>query len=183
VRYRKGLNILGSQIDFDYLEFVLEQEVKLGLAGVSKYRVVSGEFLTKKDLRLIDYKFQRSIGPIFFANPLYSFQGIDTSYATLKRFYEAHYFHRFNGALINKIPILKKLNITECAGAGLLYTQERNMKFVEMYVGVEKILRIWKERVRIGVFYVANFNNQYAMSPEFKFTIEIYDKIRNKWPY
>ncbi len=182
-RYRKGLNVLGSTIDFDYLEFVVEQEVKMGLAGISKYRVVSGEFINIRDLRLIDYKFQRSIGPYFFANPLYSFQGIDTSYATLKRFYEAHYFHRFNGALINKVPLLKKLNITECAGGGLLFTTERNMKFFEVFVGVEKMLRLWKERVRIGLFYVANVNNQYTVAPQFKFTIEVYDKIGNKWPY
>ena len=183
VRYRKGMNVLGSVIDFDYLEFVAEQEVKIGLAGVSKYRVVTGEFLNTRDLRLVDYKFQRSIGPIFFANPLYSFQGLDTSYSTLKRFYEAHIFHRFNGALINKIPILKKLNINEVAGGGVLFTTERNMKYVEVFVGVEKMLRIFKERVRIGLFYVANFNNLYQAPPQLKFTIEVYNKINNKWPY
>ena len=182
-RYRKGMPVMGSIIDFDYLEFVAEQELKIGLAGISKYRFVSGEFLSKKDLRLVDYRFQRATGPLFFANPLYAFQGIDTSFITLKRFYEGHYFHRFNGALINKIPILKKLNISECAGGGILLTRERNLKYIEMFVGVEKILRIMKERVRIGLFYVVNVNNSFYTPPQFKFTIEVYDKIRNKWPY
>ena len=182
-RYRKGINELGSVINFDYLEFVAEQELKIGLLGVSKYRVVSGGFLNSKDLRLIDYKYQRAIGPVFFANPLYSFQSIDTSFSTLKRFYEGHYLHRFNGALINKIPVLKKVNISECIGGGFLFTKERNLKFLEAYVGIEKIIRLWRERIRIGVFYVANINNQFSVAPQFKFTIEVYDKVGNRWPY
>jgi hypothetical protein len=182
-RYRKGIKGMGSVIDFDYLEFVAEQELKIGLAGVSKYRVVSGEFLNARDLRLVDYTFQRAIGPLFFANPLYSFQSLDTSFATLKRFYEAHYLHRFNGALINKIPILKKVNISECIGGGFLLTKERNLKFFEVYVGVEKIIRLWSDRIRVGFFYVANINNQFSVQPQFKFTIEVYDKMNNSWPY
>ncbi|MES2616242.1 MAG: DUF5686 and carboxypeptidase regulatory-like domain-containing protein [Bacteroidota bacterium] len=182
-KYRKGLNTLGSTIDFDYIELQAEQEFKLGLLGISKYRVVSGEFLTHQDLRLVDYKFQRRAGPIFFSNPLYSFQGIDSTYSTVKRFYEAHYLHRFNGALINKIPLLKKLNIIECAGGGLLYTKERNLKYVELFVGIEKVIRLWKERIKIGVFYVAGTSNQFTYKPQLKFTIEIYDKRHNRFSY
>jgi len=182
-RYRKGLNILGSTIDFDYLEFVVEQELKVGLAGISKYRLVSGEFLNTKDLRLVDFKYQRRAGPIFFSNPLYSFQGIDSTYSTIKRFYEAHYFHRFNGALINKIPFLKKLNLIECAGAGLLYTHERKMKYVEAFVGFEKVIRLWKDRIKVGLFYVVSQSNISAFTPQLKFTIETYDKVKNRWTY
>lgn len=183
MRYKKGLPVLGSVVDFDYLEFGLEQDVKVGLVGNSKFRVVSGEFLTSKDLRIVDFKFQRRAGPIFFSNPLYSFQGIDTSYSTLKRFYEAHYFHRFNGAIINKIPILKKLNIIEVAGGGFLYTHERNLTYFEGFVGIEKVIRLWNERIKIGVFVVGAKSNLYNYLPQFKFTIETYDKVTNKWPY
>ncbi|HEY1047246.1 MAG TPA: DUF5686 family protein [Bacteroidia bacterium] len=183
VRYRKGMNVLGSTVDFDYWEFVAEQEVKIGLAGISKYRVVSGEFLNMRDLRLVDYKFQRSAGPYFFTNPLYAFQGIDTSYATFKRFYEGHYFHRFNGALINKIPLLKKLNIIEVAGVGMLYTHERNLRYVEAFVGFEKIIRLWKERIKLGFFVVMGDSNRFNYPTQFKFTIETYNNVTNKWPY
>lgn len=183
VTYRKGLNTLGSVVDFDYLEFQAEQEMKVGLAGISKYRIVSGEFLNTRDLRLVDYKFQRRAGPIFFSNPLYSFQGIDSTYSTIRRFYEAHYFHRFNGAILNKIPLLKKLNLVECAGGGLLYTHERNLKYAEVFIGLEKTIRFWKERFRIGVFYVAGQSNLYSYAPQFKVTIESYDRVRKKWTY
>ncbi len=183
VKYRKGLNILGSKINFNFLEFQIAQEFKLGLAGISKYRITSGEFLSHKDLRLIDYKYQRRAGPIFFSNPLYSFQAIDSTYSTIKRYYEAHYFHRFNGALLNKIPIIKKLNLIECVGGGLLYTKERNMKYVEAFVGLEKVVRFWRKRFKIGLFYVAAASNNYSYVPQFKFTIEGYDDRTNKFNY
>ena len=183
VRYRKGINALGSSINFDYLEFAADQEFKVGLAGISRYRIVSGEFLSNKDLRLIDFKFQRRAGPIFFTNPLFSFQGIDSTYSTIKRFYEAHYFHRFNGALLNKIPLIKKLNLIECVGGGLLYTRERNMKYAEVFIGLEKVVKVWKERFKIGFFYVMAASNQYSYTPQFKFTIEGYDARSNKFSY
>lgn len=183
VSYRKGLNILGSSVDFDYWELRAEQEVKIGLAGISKYRVVSGEFINTKNLQFVDYKFQRSTGPIFFANPLYSFQGLDTSFATFKRFYEAHYMHRFNGALINKVPFLKKLNIVEVAGIGALATTERNLRYGEMFIGIEKIVRLWKERLRIGLFMVMAQSNSFRYPTQFKFTIEFYNNTTNEWPY
>lgn len=183
VNYRKGMPTLASSINFDYLEYGLSQELKLGTAGVSKYRVLSGAFVNAKALQYVDYRFQRAVGPIFFANPMFAFQSLDSSFYTLNRFLEGHYLHRFNGALINKVPLVKKLNIIECVGGGFLFTQERNLKFFEAYAGVEKVIRLWKERIRIGLFYVANFNNQFSYQPQFKFTIETYDKVKNSWPY
>ena len=181
--YRKGLNVLGSVVNFDYMELRAEQEVKIGLAGISKYRVVSGEFLNTKRLEIVDFKFQRSMGPVFFSNPLYTFQGLDSSFATFKRFYEGHYFHRFNGALINKIPILKKLNIIEVAGVGMLATTERKLRYGEVFFGVEKVIRVWKERLKIGLFVVMADSNLFNYPTQFKFTIESYDNTTNKWPY
>lgn len=195
-RYRKGINELGSVVDFDYTEFAVEQEMKIGLAGISKYRFISGEFLNSRDLRLVDQKFHRWVGPVFFANPLYSFQGIDKSFSTLKRFYEGHYFHRFNGSIINKIPILKKLNIVEVAGGGFLFAKDTvsqfsdpirsytaPMRYAEVFVGFEKIIRIWKERLRLGVFLVYAESNRFTYRPQIKFTIESYSNLSNKWPY
>lgn len=196
VRYRKGLPVMGSVVDFDFLEFLIEQEVKVGLAGISKYRILSGEFLNIRDLRLVDQRFHRSAGPIFFTNPLYSFQGIDTSYSTIKRFYEGHYLHRFNGAILNKIPLLKKLNIIEVAGGGVLYTRDivrqntdplvsvnKELLYVEAFFGFEKIIRLWKERLRIGLFLVVAESNQFNYPAQLKFTIETYSNTANKWPY
>jgi hypothetical protein len=65
VEWRKGIpNILASDVDFDYLEGGLQQQLNLGLLGITKYTVKTGSFLNKADLRLIDYQFQRRGDPL-----------------------------------------------------------------------------------------------------------------------
>ena len=55
ISWRKGIpNVLGSKINFDYLEFGISQKLKLGLAGESRYSFFRGCFLSRKDLRLVD---------------------------------------------------------------------------------------------------------------------------------
>ena len=110
VQWKKGVRgVFNSKVDFDYLEFGIKQSVKLGVMGVSSYSVKTGSFLTQKDLRLVDYKYQRRGDPILFSNPSEAFQSLDSTFATFKRFYEGHYIHEFNGALLNKISFFKKI--------------------------------------------------------------------------
>ncbi|HEY0040713.1 MAG TPA: DUF5686 and carboxypeptidase regulatory-like domain-containing protein, partial [Flavisolibacter sp.] len=91
VELRKGIkNVLGSEVDFDYLEFGLQQTLNFGLLGQSKYTVSTGSFLNQNDLRLIDYKFQRRGDPFLFMNPHRSFQALDSTFPIFKRFYEGH---------------------------------------------------------------------------------------------
>ena len=54
-------------------------------------------------------------------NPENQFQMLDSTLPLKKRFYQAHMIHEFNGALINKIPLLKKLQLREIAGGGALF--------------------------------------------------------------
>ncbi len=108
VSLRKGIpNLFESKVNFDYLEFGIEQEIKLGLVGISTYSIRTGSFFNTKDLRLVDYKWQRRGDPLLFMNPHEAFQSLDSTFAVFKRFYQGHFLHEFNGAFINKIPILK----------------------------------------------------------------------------
>ena len=119
VSWRKGIaGVMRSEVNFDYLEFGIEQEVKLGTTGISKYKIKSGTFVNSKDLRLVDYQFQRRGDPLLFMNPHEAFQSLDSTFPVFHRFYQGHYVHEFNGAIINKIPFLKKLNLREIAGGG-----------------------------------------------------------------
>ncbi|WP_315824696.1 DUF5686 family protein [Paraflavitalea speifideaquila] len=109
--WRKGIKgPFNSKVDFDYLEFGLEQQVKLGITGISSYTLLSGSFLNRKDLRLVDYKFQRRGDPLLFSNPHEAFQSLDSTFPVFNRFYQAHYLHEFNGFLLNKVPLLKSWN-------------------------------------------------------------------------
>ncbi|THU38480.1 carboxypeptidase-like regulatory domain-containing protein [Niastella caeni] len=185
VSWRKGIpGPLDSKVDFDYLEFGVEQEIKLGLAGISTYSVRSGSFFNTKDLRLVDYKFQRRGDPLLFMNPHEAFQSLDSTFPVFKRFYQGHFVHEFNGALINKIPLLKKLQLREVAGAGFLIAAERSLRYVETFAGIERVFK-WPfnplSKFKLGVYVVGSASNQFNNPVQFKIGITSWDRITNKW--
>ncbi len=184
--WRKGIpNILASKVNFDYWEFGIEQKISFGLLGASQYNVKSGTFFNTKDLRRIDYQFQRRGDPIFFGNPQESFQALDSSFPVFKRFYQSHYLHEFNGALLSKIPFLNKLQLKEIAGAGFLIAPERNLRYVEISAGIERIFKIpfnVQGKFKLGVYVVGSAANTPAHNPvQFKIGITSWDIRNNKW--
>jgi hypothetical protein len=185
VSLRKGLpNLFGSKVNFDYLEFGLEQEIKLGLVGISNYSVRTGSFFNTKDLRLVDYKWQRQGDPVLFMNPNEAFQALDSTFAVFRRFYQGHYMHEFNGALINKIPILKKLQLREVAGGGFLYAPERSLRYAEAWAGIERVFK-WPfntlSKFKLGVYVVGSAANKFNNPVQFKIGITSWDMRTNKW--
>jgi hypothetical protein len=185
VEWRKGIpGFINSKVDFDYLEFGLQQQLKLGIAGISRYTIRSGSFPTRKDLRTIDYKFQRRGDPLLFLNPNEAFQSLDSTFPVFDRFYEGHYLHEFNGALINKIPFLKKLQLREVAGSGFLIAPERNLRYAELFAGVERVFK-WPfnpiYKFKLGVYVVGSAANQFRNPLQFKIGIMSWDRKRNKW--
>ncbi len=185
VQWRKGIpGILKSKIDFDYLEFGLHQSVKLGVMGTSSYSLKTGSFLSQKDLRLVDYKYQRRGDPILFMNPSEAFQSLDSTFATFKRFYEVHYIHEFNGALLNKIPLFKKIGLREIAGAGFLIAPEKNLRYAELFTGVERVFKYpfnLLGKFKLGVYVVGSVANQFRNPVQFKIGITTWDRRRGKW--
>jgi len=182
---RKGIpGIFNSKVNFDYLEFGIEQELKLGTTGVSHYNIKTGSFLSRKDLRLVDYQFQRRGDPVLFLNPNEAFQSLDSTFPTFKRFYQGHYVHEFNGAIINKIPFLKKLQLREVAGGGFLFAPERDLRYGELFAGVERVIK-WPfnpvYKFKMGVYIVGSAANQFKNPVQFKIGFTSWDRKRNKW--
>ena len=170
VYWEKGWNgVLGSVVDFDYISFSVNQEIQLGTLGQSEYVLHGGKFVNQDSVFYIDRKFFResdlSIFRFLMSNPLYSFQNLDSSYETTQLYLEFHYIHHFNGALINKIPFMKKTGIKEVVGAGFIYLPEHNNYFyTEAFMGIERTFKFARQRLRIGgyvIFSVAN--NQFGI--------------------
>jgi hypothetical protein len=185
VNLRKGIpGVMKSKVDFDYLEFGMEQQIKLGLAGISNYSVKTGSFLDARDLRMVDYHFQRQGDPLLFMNPREAFQALDSTFPVFKRFYQAHYVHEFNGALINKIPLLKKLQLREIAGSGFLVVPEKNLRYVEGFAGIERVFK-WPfdplSKFKLGIYIVGSAANKLNNPIQFKIGVTTWDKQRNKW--
>lgn len=185
VKWRKGVpNIFKSKIDFDYLEFGIEQKINLGVAGVTKYTIKTGDFINTKNLRLVDYQFQRRGDPLLFLNPNRAFQSLDSTFALFNRYYQGNLVHEFNGALINKIPFFKKLRLQEIAGAGFLIAPERNLTYGEIFAGIERVFK-WPpnplSRFKVGVYVVSSFANTFRNPVQFKIGITTWDRFKNRW--
>ena len=185
VSWRKGIpNLFKSKVDFDYLEYGVEQELKLGLVGIATYSLRSGSFFNTKDLRLVDYKWQRRGDPLLFMNPNEAFQSLDSTFPIFKRFYQAHFVHEFNGALINKIPLLKKLQLREVVGGGFLIAPERSLRYVETFAGIERVFK-WPfnplSKFKLGVYVVGSAANRFNNPVQFKIGITTWDRRASKW--
>ena len=183
--WRKGIpGILDSKVDFDYLEYGLEQQINIGILGNLRYNIKTGNFLNKKNLERLDYQFQRQGDPFLFMNPDEAFQALDSTFPLFKRFYQGHIVHEFNGALINKIPLLKKLQLREIAGGGFLFAPEMNLRYAELFAGVERVFK-WPfnplTKFKLGVYVVGSAANQYRNPIQFKVGLTTWDKRKNKW--
>jgi hypothetical protein len=180
--WRKGIpKFLGSQIDYDYVEFKINQTINAGLFGVSQYNFTYGSFLNKKQLKEPDYKFIRQRDRLVFLNPTNTFQGIDSSFPVFDKFYELHYVHNFKGSLINRIPFVKKWRIQEVVGMGFLYVPERNLRYFESFVGLEKTFKMFRDRYKIGTYIVFSEANKFKNPIQLKISFEKFNRRRNSW--
>ncbi len=185
--YQKGWNrLLSSDVNFDYVELSVEQDVVLGQFGQSKYRISSGTYLNTKKLRHIDLKRFRQSDPLLYFNPLQSFQLLDTALAmsSKKTFVEVHHIHHFNGALINNIPVVKELGIRLVVGGGFLWMQQNNYRHEELFAGIERTFKLGpRRRLRLGVYGVGANNNQTMFNKGIKFSLDIIDTWKRDWSY
>lgn len=180
--WRKGVpGVFKSAIDFDYLEFGMKQTIKLGVAGISHYTVISGSFINKKNIQLVDYKFQRRGDPYVFNSPERAFQMLDSTFPVFKRFYEGHYIHEFNGFLLSKLPFIQKLKLLEVAGGGFLITNERHLRYFEVFAGLEKIMRIARDKYKIGVYAAGSVANKFSSPVQIKIGFQKFNKRTNSW--
>lgn len=182
--YRKGYpQVFQGESDFDYLELGIHDRIDLKGFGQSEAKLVAGSFLRKKDLRIIENRFFRTSDRFFFSNPLNSMQMLDTALNTSNTFLQANFIHHFNGFFLNKVWLLNKLGLEETVGGSLLLVPESNFNQIEFYVGLERMFRIRKQLLKVGVYAVASDNNFESAAIRYKFGINFYDSFSNKWDY
>ena len=143
--YKKGIKTLGSDVDFDFVQVRVQDEMSFGLVGKSNYAVAGGAFLNDDALTFVDFRHfagnQTSLSQVgktmkFELLPFYQF-------STTKPFFEAHYEHHFNEFIFNKIPLVKKLNLQAVASANYL-TNETIGNYVEVGAGIEHIFKFMR---------------------------------------
>lgn len=182
--YEKGIpKLFGSDINHDYLLLGVQQTFKIGTLGTTNYHVKAGKFLNTKVLKDADLKYPRRSDPFWFSNPLYSFQDLDTSLASRDYLFEGHIVHHDNGAIINKLPFMKKTGIGLAVGAGALYAKEFKILHYEMLAGLERNFKFSKRRLRIGIYAVASGGNYMKPTTTWKISFAVLDDRSMKWNF
>jgi hypothetical protein len=184
VYYQTGIpKIFGSDVNFQYMQLEMMQTFKIGTIGTSNYRLAGGKFLMSQIVRDPDFKYQRRSDPIWFSNPLYSFQGLDSTLPSLDLILEAHFVHHDNGAILNKIPFMKKTRIGMMAGAGALWVKENNYQHYEIMAGLERNFKLSRRRLRIGIYGILSDGNFSAPKAHYKLSFAILDDRSMKWNF
>jgi hypothetical protein len=183
--HRKGINgLLSSDIDFDYLEASLEHNLVLGTLGNTKYTVQVGKFFNTKNLRFVDAKRFRQSDPILYSDPLHSFQLLDTALTTAGYFFEAHHIHHFNGAFLNSIPLIKKTKIGLVAGAGMMWVNDSNFHYEEIFGGLERSFKLGaRRRLRLGIYGIVSQSSRQGLNQGFKISFDVIDTWKKEWSF
>jgi len=162
LRYKKGWkNVIGSITDYDYIGIAVKQSIIFGPLGNSKYKINTGKFVNTKELPFIDIRRFRRSDPWLYHSPLNAFQLLDTTLATENLFLEFHHIHHFNGALINNIPLVKKLGLGAIVGGGFL----------------------WAEDVDFSVYGITARSTEKQLDGKFKFSIDVIDTWKKDWSF
>lgn len=176
VTYERGLpQVFGSDVNFEYLYLGVRQTLKIGTLGTTNYKFKTGKFLSSKALFDADFKFHRRSDPIWFSDALNSFQGLDSALPSRDIFYEFHFIHHDNGAIINKIPFMKKTGIGLAFGGGYLYVPEFKWQHYETFVGLERNFKFSRRKLRIGVYGVVSDGNHIKPTSTFKVSFALLD--------
>lgn len=185
VGYKKGWDgPLSSDIDFDFIDFKIEQDLVFGTLGNSKYTLQMGTFTNTTDLRVVDLKRFRQSDPIWYSNPLGSFQSLDTALVATDLYFEFHHIHHFNGALVNNIPLVKKLRVRAVAGGGFLWLKEGNFRHEEIFAGMERVFKLGpRRRLRVGTYAVFSNSNAARAATNFKISLDLIDTWKKNWDF
>ncbi len=167
LKYRRG----GGDVNFDLIRLKVIDDFTFGLVGEMEWNAEAGWFVNDKEMRFFDFQhFNGNQTFIFNPDRLQSSFLLLPYYerSTNNWFVQSHLQHHFNGFIVDKIPLIRKLNLKTVFAASYLYTEEAG-NYLEVSYGIEnlgfgplKIFRVdvvasfdeWKYRdwgVRLGV--------------------------------
>jgi hypothetical protein len=115
--YARGLRVLGGDIPYDKYTFSVNQKLNMGMLGVSRYELNAGLIRGEVPYPLLENHLGNET--LFYTTAAYNlmdfFEFASDRYASLK------YRHHFEGFLLNKVPLIKKLKWRAVANANVLY--------------------------------------------------------------
>jgi hypothetical protein len=184
VVFKQGIpNFLNSDVRYSKYEFIVEDYVPSNRLGFSHYRVASGGFLNDPStVRFIEYKWFRGGDYLLYTHPLYTFQNLPETFATPEVYFMANATHHFEGFLLNRVPLIRRLKLNVALGASMLTIPSRSLMHLETYIGAERKLKLWDQPVRWGMYYGLLPND---MDPGYRIKIgmDFKDTFLDRWNF
>jgi hypothetical protein len=184
VVFKQGIpNLLNSDVRYSKYEFIVEDYVPSNRLGFSHYRVASGGFLNDPStVRFIEYKWFRGGDYLLYTHPLYTFQNLPETFATPEVYFMANATHHFEGFLLNRVPLIRRLKLNMALGASMLTIPSRSLMHLETYVGAERKMKLWDQPVRWGMYYGLLPND---MDPGYRIKIgmDFKDTFLDRWNF
>lgn len=167
VGYRKAIPGLNTQAEYDLARISVSDNLKLGLFGNLDYYAGAGYFVNARKLYFMDYKhfdgnqtlFTSRYSRSFFMLPYYQ-------YSSNEWYFQGQAEHHFNGFILNKIPLLKRLPVQEVVG-GRVLMNEKVSSYYEVNFGLENIFKV------LRVDYILSYTNQGAFKQGFTFGLNM----------
>ncbi len=184
MEYRKGLKgVLGSEVDYDFLELGVQDYQKLGRLGYAKWAVKAVSFINHRDLRFLEHKFFRGSDQGIFSNPIRSFQLLGPTLNTRNEYFRANFIHHFDGTILNKVPLVRFLKLELAGGASTLLIRDINFAHAELFAGLERKVVLFRQLFRVGLYGVTSDNTLDNAVFHFKIGMNYFDSYSKKWEY
>jgi len=145
LKYVKGINGLGSDVDYDMLETGIKHSFRLGVRGKLDIDANAGMFLNDRSLYFMDYKhFLGNQTPFTTTDPVGSFRLLDYyQHSTSDRYFTGNVHYQFRKFLVSSIPYVQMLGIREDIFVNYLATPT-SKNYTEVGYTIDGILRIFR---------------------------------------
>lgn len=142
IGYRKGIKVSIVAPDFDEVNLSARYSQSFGLWGMANFRAGGGLFLNRSRVYLMDLHHFGGNQTILSLRGFNGYQLLDYyAYSTSKGYVQGFYNHHFNGFILNKIPLLRKLKWQEVISLNYLNTQQLQ-QYMELGAGIEHVFKI-----------------------------------------
>lgn len=146
--YRKGLSVLGSDVDFDQIELGLKHDIKIGVRGDLTFALRGGMFLNSSSMYFMDYKhFLGNRTPFSTTDPVGSFRLLDYyNFSTSDKYFAGNVHYHFRKFMVTRIPVVRLTGIRENIFVNYLATHA-SRNYTEVGYGIDGILRLFRLEV------------------------------------
>jgi Family of unknown function (DUF5686)/CarboxypepD_reg-like domain len=149
--YKRAIKgVLESDVDLDLIKIGAEGDIRWSRIGSLHYILEAGKFMNRTAMNFMDWRYFNGNKTLYsnFSGKQYQLLDYYTN-STNNQYAEMHLQQNLNGAIMNKIPLLKRAKIQEMITANLLLTSD-NVQYAEIGVGLQKLF--------IRVDYIFGFN-------------------------